>query len=106
MLNELAQNRQFINAIYREVSHERVERFLMPATRELISGVVNDDPLCGRVPERERTFIADFYAHALAGVTLEWIGNGMTEKPEHLQRRVGIIMEGAISTALSRFTSL
>ena len=106
VLNELAQNRQFINAIYREVSHERVERFLMPATRELIFGVVNDDPLCDRVPERERTFIADFYAHALAGVTLEWIGNGMAEKPEHLQRRVGIIMEGAVSTALSRFTSL
>ena len=28
------------------------------------------------------------------------------EKPEHLQRRVGVIMEGAVSTALSRFTSL
>ena len=106
VLNELIQNKQFIMAIYREVSRDRVERFLLPTTRRLISGVVDNDPGSARVAERDRTFISDFYAHALSGVTLEWIGNGMVDKPEPLTRRVALILEGAASTALSRFAHI
>ena len=106
VLNELLQNKQFIMAIYREVSRDRVERFLLPATRRLISGVVDNDPGSARVAERDRTFISDFYAHALSGITLEWIGNGMVDDPEALTRRVALILEGAASTALSRFAHI
>ena len=103
VLRELEQNKPFITAIYREMSRERLERFLLPATRKLVLDVMEAQPNCANVPERKRTFIADFYAHALAGVTLEWIGDGLSAKPEDLVSNVSLLLEGTMDTAIERF---
>ncbi len=103
VLSELEQNKPFITAIYREMSRERLERFLLPATRKLVLDVMEAQPNCANVPEKKRAFIADFYAHALAGVTLEWIGDGLSAKPEDLVHNVSLLLEGTMDTAIERF---
>lgn len=103
VLNELKQNKAFITTIYREMSRERVERFLLPATRRLILGVIETQPNCTKATERARNFIADFYAQALAGVTLEWIEDGMACDPQTLVSNVALLLEGALDTAIERF---
>ena len=102
-LCELRENKTFITAIYREISRERVERFLLPATRGLIENVVQEHPDAETVSKRDQSFIADFFAHALCGITLEWIGEGMVESPKAMMERVSKVMEGTIGNALSRF---
>lgn len=104
VLEELKQNKAFITTIYREMSRERVERFLFPATRKLILGVIEAQPSCTKVSERSRNFIADFYAQALAGVTLEWIGSNMSTTPQTLVDNVALLLEGTIDAAIERFT--
>lgn len=103
VLGELEQNKPFITAIYREMSRERLERFLLPATRKLVLDVMEARPNCADVPEKKRAFIADFYAHALAGVTLEWIGSGLSAEPQILVSNVSLLLEGTMDTAIERF---
>lgn len=103
VLNELEQNKAFITTIYREMSRERVERFLFPTTRKLILGVIETQPNCAKASGRSRNFIADFYAQALAGVTLEWFEGGMPCSPQTLVNNVALLPEGALDTALQRF---
>ena len=103
VLNEIQQNKTFITAIYREMSRERVERFLYPATRKLILGVIDAQPNCNLVSERSRAFIAEFYAQALAGITLEWIDEGMGYSSETLVENVNLLLEGAIDSAIRKF---
>ena len=103
VLSEVQQNKAFITTIYREMSRERVERFLFPAVRRLVLGVIEAQPNCTRASERARNFIADFYAQALAGVTLEWIESGMAVEPQILVSNVAKSLDGAIDTAIKRF---
>ena len=66
-------------------------------------GVIEAQPNCTRASERARNFIADFYAQALAGVTLEWIESGMAVEPQILVSNVAKLLDGAIDTAIKRF---
>ena len=103
VLNEILQNKPFITTIYREMSRERVERFILPATRKLVLSVIDAQPNSAKASERARSFIADFYAQALAGVTLEWIESDMAAEPQAMVANVAKLLDGAIDTAIERF---
>ena len=60
-------------------------------------------PNSAKASERARSFIADFYAQALAGVTLEWIESGMAAEPQAMVANVAKLLDGAIDTAIERF---
>lgn len=104
VLSEVQQNKAFITTICREMSRERVERFLFPAVRRLVLSVIEAQPNCTKANERARNFIADFYAQALAGVTLEWIESGMAVEPKTMVSNVAKLLDGAIDTAIERFS--
>lgn len=96
------ENRPLIMNVYRSVSRERVERFLQPATRDLVMGVIEEHAGGIRVRQADKDFLADFFAHAFVGTMLDWIADGMREDPEKIVGRVAAIVDGQTEQALAR----
>lgn len=96
-------NKPFIMNVYRNVSAERVERFLHPAVRDLIEGVVEEHSRGRRVAGADMEFISDFFAHAFIGLMLDWVAGGMREDPKTIVARIAKVCEGQIDAALARF---
>ena len=40
--------------------------------------------------------IASFYAHALTGLVLDWLGDGMRGNPREYIERLGVLLDGNI----------
>ena len=99
----LRENKSFIASIYHDMSREQVERFLVPVVSDLVKSVVDEHAARRHVHEQDRDFIARFFAHALIGTVLDWIGRDMRDDPQQLGQRVATIADGAIETALDRF---
>lgn len=100
---EAAANKAFIDNVYRHMSREQIDRFLVPVVRELIMDVVEERAAGRTVARRDLDFVAGFFAHAFAGVMIDWVREGMSEDPQQIVDRVGTLMEGQIELALDRF---
>lgn len=98
----LRDNKPFIMNVYRNVSREQVERFLVPVVSDLVKGVVDEHATTRHVRTQDRDFIARFFAHALIGTVLDWIARDMHDNPQLLVQAVATIADGAIETALDR----
>ena len=98
----LRENKHFIMSIYRDMSREQVERFLVPVVSDLVKDVVDEHAARRSVHEQDRDFIAHFFAHALIGTVLDWVARDMRDNPQQLVQRIATISDGAIETALDR----
>ena len=98
----LRENKPFIVSIYRDMSREQVERFLVPVVSDLVKDVVDEHAARRSVHEQDRDFIARFFAHALIGTVLDWVARDMRDNPQQLVQRIATISDGAIETALDR----
>lgn len=103
LMEAVRDNRPLIMNVYRSVSRERVERFLVPAVHDLVRGVVEEHASGCRVREGDKDFLSDFLAHALVGTILDWIADGMREEPGELASRVACACDGQVAAALGRF---
>ena len=98
----LRENKPFIVSIYRDMSREQVERFLVPVVSDLVKDVVDEHAARRSVHEQDRDFIERFFAHALIGTVLDWVARDMRDNPQQLVQRIATISDGAIETALER----
>lgn len=98
----LRENKPFIVSIYRDMSREQVERFLVPVVSDLVKDVVDEHAARRSVHEQDRDFIARFFAHALIGTVLDWVAQDMRDNPQQLVQKIATISDGAIETALDR----
>lgn len=99
------ENRPFIMNVYRCVSREQVENYLYKLVYSLLLEVVNEKAKGMKVPESDKTFIADFYKFAFVGLMLEWIKNDMKEDPALIVERLSLLVHGSIEEALTRYSS-
>ena len=96
----------FVFNVYNSMSREQLERSLTGPVRELLLSVLQETESSGKLKEDELSFIASFYAYAFIGVMLDWVGDGMREKPELMIKRIECIMSGSFENAVSLFSSL
>lgn len=96
-------NRPFIMNVYHSVSREQVELYLYRLTYDLLIGVVEEKAVGMNVRDEDKKFIADFYKYGFVGLMLDWIKNGMKEKPQILIDRLDGLMHGNIKTALMHY---
>lgn len=96
-------NKTFVTNTYHSLSREHLERYLLGETYQLLIGVVEE--LAAGIPVREddKKFIADFYKYGFVGLTMEWIGKGMKEKPEEIVKRLGTMLDGTFAESLEKF---
>ena len=97
------ENKPFILNVYRSVSREQIENYLFSLTYGLIAGVVEEQAVGMDVPKEGREFIAHFYKYSFVGVMLDWIKNDMRENPQEIVSRLGKLLQGSVTAAISRF---
>ena len=106
IFHAVEKNHVFVFNVYNSMSREQMERSLTGPVTELLLSVLKETESSGRLREEELMFISSFYSYAFIGIMLDWIGNGMHEKPELMIRRIECVMAGTFEKAVDRFLSL
>ena len=96
----------FVFNVFNSMTRDQLERSLAGPVSELLLAVLKETEAAGRLQDEDLMFIASFYSYAFIGVMLDWIGNGMMERPEPMISRIECIMAGSFEKAVERFSSL
>ena len=91
IFHAVRENKVFVMNVYRCVSREQVEKYLVPLTDQLIMGVIAEQ------------LIAQVYSYSFVGLMLDWIKDDMQAEPEPLVNKLALVIQGSISAALERF---
>lgn len=103
IFHAVRENKVFVMNVYRCVSREQVEKYLIPLTDQLIMGVITERAAGMTVREADQQFIAQVYSYAFVGIMLDWIRDDMRADPEELVNRLAMVIRGGITQALERF---
>ena len=103
IFHAVRENKVFVMNVYRSVSREQVEKYLVPLTDQLIMGVITERAAGMTVREADQQFIAQVYSYAFVGIMLDWIRDDMRADPEELVNRLAMVIRGDITQALERF---
>ena len=96
-------NKPFVMNVYRCVDREQVEKYLQPLVDRLLLDVINEEAGEMKVRDEDKQFIAKVYAYIFIGVMLDWIKNDMRENPQEIVSRLGKLLQGSVTAAISRF---
>ena len=103
IFDAVRENKPFIMNVYRCVSREQVEKYLVPLTDQLIMGVIAERSAGMTVREEDKQFIAQVHSYSFVGLMLDWIKDDMRAEPELLVNKLALVIHGSISAALERF---
>jgi len=96
-------NEGFVKSTYHSMGREHLEAFLYRVTYDLLLGVIEEKAHGMQVRDEDKAFIADFYKYGFVGIVLDWVGNGMIERPERIIGRLDIVVHNSVPEALERF---
>ena len=101
----LSNNKTFYIKALKMDGQNSFSNYLFNITHEIIKKVVDDTVQTQEmnVTEKEKNFVADFYTHALTGLTVQWIKDGLQETPESLTERIRDMIDGSVINTLSRY---
>ena len=103
LFRAVRENKLLVMNVYRCISRERVEQYLVSLTDGLIRGVVEEEAAGMSVRDEDKAFIAQVYSYVFVGVMLEWVAGDMKAEPEPLVRRLALVVQGSVAGALERF---
>ena len=103
IFHAVRENKVFVMNVYRCVSREQVEKYLVPLTDQLIMGVIAERSAGMTVREEDKQFIAQVHSYSFVGLMLDWIKDDMWAEPELLVNKLALVIQGSISAALERF---
>lgn len=99
----LAENKSFYRKALKIDGRNSFNNYFFEITHEIIKQVVDEVAEEMDVSEKDKNFIANFYTHALVGLTVQWIKGDLEETPASLTRRVRDMVDGSMLNALSRY---
>jgi len=85
------------------LGRSHLDVFLYSVTNDLIMGVVNEISCDMHVREEDKKFLANFYTLAFIGLLIQWMNDGMKEKPEIIIEKLSELVEGNFRKALERY---
>ena len=110
IFHAVRENKPFVMNVYRCVSREQVEKYLVPLTDHLLMGVIAEQSAGMTVREEDKQFIAQVYSYSFVGLMppplpalLAWIKDDMQAEPEILVNKLALVLQGSIAQALERF---
>jgi probable dihydroxyacetone kinase regulator len=101
----LLRNKAFVLHAYHSLSRDYIERYLYRITDALFVGLINEIDKDKRLDLKDKEFIASFYKFAFLGITLNWIENEMQDEPKDILKRLSILVEDNIPSAVDRFAN-
>jgi len=96
-------NKFFCMNTLESLGRSHLDSYLYDATNDLIMGVVNEVSKDMNVTKEDKNFIANFYTLAFTGMVIQWMKNGMKEKPEIIIEKLNELIEGSFLRALQRY---
>ena len=94
------ENKKAVYHIYNSVSREDLEDYLNKVAYSVMDSFIEDEAKGRNISETDKTLLKEFYKGALVGMVCDWLETGMKEDPEEAVRRLGVLLDGAISSAL------
>jgi len=89
-------NQQGIYHLYQSISREPLEHYLYNVTYNNMSSFVKVEASDLKVSDDDLDLVAKIYSHALVGLVLEWINDGMRVDPKDSIARLGVLFDGNI----------
>lgn len=97
-----AENKKAVYHIYNSSSRGSLEAYLYEVTGTFMEQYVKREAEGLDVTDDDRTFIVNFYKHALAGLIVEWLKGGMEGDPENITKKLQIFFASSIRAALEK----
>lgn len=89
-----------IHNVFNSISLETIKAYLFKYTHNLLRTFCDNAAKGNGVPESDKEFISNFYAHAFVGTFLDWIRGGMKDEPEVLIGIMVRMLNGSIYEVL------
>jgi len=96
-------NKEVCLCAFHSLGREHLESFLYSVTYQLIQPVVDTQAGTMNVDEKFRKFLANFYTIAFLGLVIQWMQNGMKERPEKMTEDLLITVRGSLLNALEQY---
>ena len=103
LFEAVRENKPFIMNAYHCVDREQVEKYVNPLVDDLLMGVIEERSAGMSVREEDMQFIAKVYSYSFVGLMLDWIRDDMRDDPEELVKKFAMVIQGDLTSALSRF---
>ncbi len=103
LFEAVRENKPFIMNVYHCVDREQVEKYVNPLVDDLLMGVIEERSAGMSVREEDMQFIAKVYSYSFVGLMLDWIRDDMRDAPEELVKKFAMVIQGDLTSALSRF---
>ena len=97
------ENRKYIDGLLHPSTREHLETYINHLTDAFFLDILNELSQGMALAKEDEEFIAAFYRHAFVGIIIDWVISGMKESPEEMIRKLRLIIEGNLSTAIRRF---
>lgn len=99
----IQENRAFCLCAFRSLGREHLEEFLYSMLYQLIMTVVEEEGKGMGVKEDRKAFLANFFTLAFIALAIQWMQNGMEEKPERLIANLSTTVRGSMKLALEQY---
>lgn len=96
-------NKEICLSTFHSLGREHLESFLYSITYNLIQHVVNYLASDMKVDDKNKNFLANYYTVAFVGLLVQWMQNGMKEKPEQIIDNLSIAVHGSMLNALQQY---
>ena len=106
LLNWTLEHRDYIINVLKSVPRENVEHCVSKKLHVYACTEVSRSAEGMKINEKQKEYIAEFYALSLTAYYLHWIESGMVEKPEFEGRTLSILLDGNLMNALRKFALL
>lgn len=99
----IEQNKAFCCNTLDSLGRNHLDVYLYEVTYDLIMGVINELSVGMEVSSDDKHFIANFYTLAFTGLAIQWMREGMKEKPNHIIEKLSGLIEGNFLKALHKY---
>lgn len=102
VFNTVQNSKSFFLSVYSCLDLEKIQDYLYNLTYQILINIVAEKCKGKRISEEDKKFVADYFKFVMVGLLLQWIKNGMKEKPEDIVRRLSVTSNGSLSLFLER----
>lgn len=98
-------NRNAIIHVYNSKSREVLNKYMKDASDDFVSRFVRQKAGKTGLSDEGISYITSFYSYAIAGITMQWVENGMPEYRRNLLKTVSETFEATIDVMIKDYIS-
>jgi len=104
-MNYLKRNSKMILHVYNSSYWPEANIYLTNLSNRLLEDVVDEcvEKMGVKLKEKDKNFIVNFYRHVFTGLIIDWVSEGMEERPEVILKKLLIMIEGSIPRSVATF---